>query len=425
MNKIQDTSAQDFKLEPKKSSNKLYIAAGFISLFAVSSFYIAPAVSKWNSSEYTISKERLRTAIVEQSSFTRDVSVQARVVAAIRPVLYSPAQGTVTYLVDAGDQVKQDQVLAQIESPELQSQYNQELSSLTRLKTQLERQKIQSKTAILSKEKDVDKAKVLLNAAVREMRRSDEANNKKLISDIDYQKAKDDLENAQLEHQHVLKESKLLHENLQFEVKSKQLEVQSQQVKVEELKRQVQALKIKSPVSGLVGNLSAEQKNAVAKNQALLNVVDLSQFELELNIPENYADDLAIGMKAQVLFNGEEFQGTLVAVSPEIINNQVEGKIRFSENTPIGLRQNQRLTTRILLEEKTNVLNVARGQFLDSNAGRIAYVIKNDIAYKTRIQTGARSLSKVEIVSGLKKGEHIVISNTEQFQGAEKVALTQ
>jgi len=425
MNKIADTSAQDLQLAPNQSRKKIYLTTTIVAMLAASSFYIAPALSKWSSSEYTISKERLRTALVEHGSFTRDVSVQARVVAAVKPVLYSPAQGTVSYLVDAGDDVKQGQTLATIESPELQSEYNQELSSLVRLQTQLERQKIQSKSAILSKEKDSDKAKVLLNAATREMRRSDEANNKSLISDIDFQKAKDDLENAQLEYQHVIKESELLHENLQFEVKSKQLEVQSQQVKVNELKRQVAALQIISPVSGLVGNLSAEQKNAVAKNQALLNVVDLSQFELELNIPENYADDLAIGMKAEVLLNSKQFEGTLVAVSPEIINNQVQGKIRFTQNSPVGLRQNQRLTTRILLEQKTDVFYLPRGQFLDSSGGRIAYVIKKDIAYKTKIATGARSLSKVEIISGLTQGDQVVISNTEQFQGAEKVAITQ
>ncbi|SFC79137.1 efflux RND transporter periplasmic adaptor subunit [Pseudoalteromonas denitrificans] len=425
MNKIPDTSAQDLQIVPDKSYKKLYLTATIVAMLAASSFYITPALSKWSSSEYTVSKERLRTAIVDRGSFTRDVSVQARVVAAVRPVLYSPAQGTVTYLVDAGDEVKKNQTLSVIESPELQSEYNQQLASLVRLQTQLDRQKIQSKTAILSKEKDADKAKVLLNAATREMRRSDVANNKSLISDIDFQKAKDDLENAQLEYQHVLKEAKLLDESLKFEVKSKELEAQSQQVLVDELQRQVKALNIISPVSGLVGNLSAEQKNAVAKNQALLNVVDLSRFELELGIPENYADDLALGMKAQILFNNDHYEGTLVAIAPEIINNQVQGKIRFSSRSPIGLRQNQRLTTRILLEEKTDVLYLPRGQFLDSNGGRVAYVVNDDIAHKMKITTGARSLSKVEISNGLNIGDEVVISNTEQFQGATQVVITQ
>ena len=92
---------------------------------------------------------------------------------------------------------------------------------------------------------------------------------------------------------------------------------------------------------------------------------------------------------------------------------------------PTGLRQNQRLTTRILLAEHQDVLMVQRGQFLDSGAGRIAYVIDDEgVAERRRIETGALSLGAVEIVAGLEAGEAIVISNLDPFRGADTVLLT-
>jgi HlyD family secretion protein len=97
--------------------------------------------------------------------------------------------------------------------------------------------------------------------------------------------------------------------------------------------------------------------------------------------------------------------------------------MRFTD-TPPGLRQNQRLTTRILLEEKSNVLTVERGQFLDSGAGRVAYVLVNGIAHRTPIEIGARSLSGVEIVAGLNDGDVIISSSLEAFEGAETVLVT-
>jgi HlyD family secretion protein len=94
---------------------------------------------------------------------------------------------------------------------------------------------------------------------------------------------------------------------------------------------------------------------------------------------------------------------------------------RFRAN----LRQNQRLTTRILLAEHPDVVLVQRGQFLDSGAGRIAYVVSEDrIAERRRIQTGARSLGAVEVISGLEPGDTIVISNLDPFRGADTVLLT-
>ena len=144
---------------------------------------------------------------------------------------------------------------------------------------------------------------------------------------------------------------------------------------------------------------------------------------VEIQVPESYADDLAIGMQAEVRAGAEIHQATLVAVSPEIIDNQVTGRVRFSKEPPAGLRQNQRLTTRILLEEKFDVVMVQRGQFIDSGNGRVAYVLENGIAYRRPILIGATSLSHVEVLEGLLPGESIVVSSTEIFNSAETVLI--
>ena len=154
-------------------------------------------------------------------------------------------------------------------------------------------------------------------------------------------------------------------------------------------------------------------------------VVDLSRFEVDAQIPESYADDLAIGMTAEVLVGGERYAGHVTAVSPEIVNNQVASRVRFSGNTPNNLRQNQRLTVRVLLAEHNDVMMVQRGQFLDSGGGRIAYIVTEEgMAEKRQIETGARSLGAVEIVAGLRPGDNIVISNLDAFRSAETVLLT-
>jgi HlyD family secretion protein len=152
-------------------------------------------------------------------------------------------------------------------------------------------------------------------------------------------------------------------------------------------------------------------------------VVDLTAFEVEIQIPEAYVADLALGMSAEVRNGSELYQATLVAVSPEIVDNQVNGRLRFSDLAPAGLRQNQRLGTRILLEEKHDVVVVPRGQFVDSGNGRIAYVVRNGVAYRTPIVMGATSLSHIEILEGLSPGDTIVVSSTDLFNSVETVLI--
>lgn len=423
--KIADTSGQDVTIAPK-SKKHMWIGGGAALLILASAIgFIAPSYSDWVSSDISVARDRLRIAEVMKGDLVRDLSVQGRVVAAVSPTLYSPSQGTITYAVDAGDSVEKGQILASIESPELTNELQQEQANLQRLNIELDRKKIDAKQQKLQNQKSVDMAKVALTAAEREKRRADKAFESNSISEIDFEKAQDDLENAKLEHRHAVADAELNVESLDFEIKTNQLQVDRQNLLVEELNRRVKELTVRSPVAGIVGNLSVQQKNQVAQNQDILSVVDLSEFELEVQIPEGYADDLAIGMEAEVQVNGKTHPATLVTISPEIVNNQVTGRVRFANSSDLGLRQNQRLTTRVLMENKSNVLMVQRGQFLESGRGRIAYLVRNNIATRTSISTGARSLSSVEVVSGLTEGDQIIISSTDAFRGAESVLLTQ
>jgi HlyD family secretion protein len=177
-------------------------------------------------------------------------------------------------------------------------------------------------------------------------------------------------------------------------------------------------------VTGIVGNLQVNQKAAVTRDQPVMTVVDLTAFEVEAEVPESYADDLGLQMPAEIRVANAAHAAVLVAVSPEIVEGQVTTRLRFAAAPPAGLRQNQRLTTRILLEQKNNVLTIERGQFLDSGAGRVAYVLVDGIAHRTPIEIGARSLSAVEVLSGLKEGDVIVTSSIESFERADTVFVT-
>ncbi len=400
------------------------MGTGILGLVFVA-LLLAPSLQRWVSSSISVPRDRLRVAAVTRTDLVRDVSVQGRVVAAVSPSLFAPAAGTITLLADAGSSVVEGQPLATIDSPDLQNQLQQEQATLDRLSVEFDRQRIETKQKALDNRKNIDLTNVTLVAAERERRRAESGYKIKAISQIDYEKTKDDLETARLAHEHAVADSKLDDERLVFELKTRELQVERQSMLVQDLLRQVGELNMRSPVNGIVGNLMVDQKSAVSRNQVVMAVVDLSAFEIEAQVPESYADDLGLGMQAEVLVGNQKYPATLVSVSPEIIQNQVTTRVRFASEMPPGLRQNQRLTTRILMEEKKNVLTLQRGQFLDSGGSRIAYVLDSDnVAHRRAIEVGARSLAAVEIVDGLDEGETVVISSIDQFRGADTVLVT-
>ena len=384
-----------------------------------------PVVKRWADVTVTVPLDRLRVAEVTRGDLVRDVSVQGRVVAAVSPTLYAPAPGTITLEVEAGAAVEVGQVLATIDSPELENELKQAIATLEQQSVELDRQRIESRQLALEKRKEADLASVALVAAQREKRRADRAKEKDVIPEADYEKAQDDLQNAELASRHAMADADLFDERLAFELRAAELSLQRQQLRVDELERQVDGLSLRSPVDGIVGDLLVAQKAAVARDTPVMAVVDLTRFEIDAQIPESYADDLALGMPAEVNVGGRIYGGQLVAVSPEIVSNQVSTRIRFTGGQPGNLRQNQRLMTRVLIEERPDVLMLQRGQFLESGGGRIAYVLDGEgLAHRRSITIGARSLAAVQVENGLEEGESVVISSIEQFEGAETVLVT-
>lgn len=412
-------------ITPPHRQRRIVLGVVVIVAILAVTWLSAPVVGRWASATVSVPADRLRFATVARGDLVRDVSVQGRVVAAVSPRLYAPTAGTITLRVEAGASVEEGDVLATIDSPALTSELRQAESTLQQQRVELERQRIESRQVSLEKRKQADLAQVALVAAEREKRRADRANEIQVISVIDFEKAQDDLQNAKLAYEHAVADAELFDERLAFEIRASELAVERQRLLAADLRRQVDELSLRSPVKGVVGDLLVEQKAAVARDTPVMAVVDLSRFEIDAQIPESYADDLAIGMPAEIRLGGDRYAGHVAAVSPEIVANQVSTRIRFDGDVPPNLRQNQRMTTRILLEERSDVLTLQRGQFLDSGGGRIAYVLDGKgLAHRRPIAIGARSLAAVEIVEGLDAGDVVVVSSIDQFRGAEQVFIS-
>lgn len=422
---IRDTSAQDVAVDRAPTQRRRLKAAAIAGGALLLALVVAlPAYNRWASAEISVPLERLRVATIERGNFTRDVGVTGRVIAAVAPTLYSTAVGTVTLEVQAGDTVDAGQVLAVVDSPEVINELAREKANLESITGEWERQKIDTRSAELRNKQTVDLAKVRLDAARREAERARLSFDEGVMSRQEMEKAYDELATAEVEYKHAVENAELAKDSLVFELRSRRLAADRQQLLVENLQRRADELTIRSPVNGMVGNVAVAQKSAVAANSPVLTVIDLTALEVEAQMPESYADSLGLGMPAEITYGTSTYEGIVAAISPEVNNAQVTTRVRFANEAPQDLRQNQRVSVRVVMETKDDVLTVQRGPFLESASGRMAYVVRGDLAVRTPIRVGSTSVNKVEIIDGLNAGDRIVISSTDAFENADTVYLT-
>ena len=415
---IIDTSAQDVQVKAPISYKKYAIITAIVFIVVSTVAYIFLTN---HSAKSSISRSKVQVAKVHVKALIRDIAASGKIVAANAPKIYSPERGFIDLKVKAGDTVKQGNTLALLQSPELTNELKQQESVLKRLQGEQQRQHLQARRQTLTLNKTLDMAQVELNAAERENRRAQLSIQKHLISQIDLEKAVDDLSRAKLSYKHAQQEVLLAKDTLAFELQAAKSDVTRQQLIVDDLIRKVSNLSIKATVTGIVGNLLVQQKAAVTQSQPLMTLVDLSNFEAELQVPESYANELGLGMEVELKLGNETVMGNLSAISPEVNNREVTARVRFKGVTN-NIRQNQRLTARILLDNREGVMQVKRGAFMQQG-GIFAYKVEGNIAKRIPITIGATSINAVELLSGVKENDEIIISSYSDFKQADTILL--
>lgn len=421
---IRDTSQQDRAIAPPPRQHlKRRLLAVAIAVAVLGGGTML--VKTWQGSSHSVSAARLRMADVTRGTLIRDAAVNGRIVAAVSPTLYAASPSTVTLKVHAGDTVKKGEVLALLESPDLTDELKREQSTYQELVAEVARQQILARKQKMLARRDADTAEIDRLSALRTLERYNSVSNEGVVAKIDYQKAKDALQAAEIRSRHASQAAELESDNVALELKTKSAQLERQKLTLANTQRKVDELTVRAPVDGFIGTLSVPNRSVVPANAPLMTLVDLSALEVELEVPETYVADLGLGMTAEIVVGAAKASGKLSALSPEVVKSQVLARVRFQGAQPEGLRQNQRVSARLLIDEKPNTLMLPRGSFVEADGGRYAYVLRDGVAVRTPIKLGATSVNAVEILSGLKQGDKVVISGTETFENAQRVSINQ
>src|SRR4029453_17738641 len=251
-----------------------------------------------------------------------------------------------------------------MDSPDLTDQLKREQATFEQSEAELGRARIVARKQKLLAQRDADTAEIERISAQRVYERIEKAGVAGVVAKNDFMKAEDALRSAQVRSKHAAEAAQLESEDVVLELRTKESQLQRQRLALDYAKRRVDELHVRAPADGFIGSLAVANRSVVPANAPLMTLVDLSVLEVELEIPETYAADLGIGMAAEITTPEGKALGKLSALSPEVVRNQVLARVRFTGAQPANLRQSQRVSARLLIDEKPNVLMLPRGPFV-------------------------------------------------------------
>ncbi len=205
-----------------------------------------------------------------------------------------------------------------------------------------------------------------------------------------------------------------------------------QQAKVDEMRAlaklkqtQLERLKVQAGVDGVLVELPLQVGQHVLPGTELAKIVQPNHLMAELKIPETQARDVQIGEPASIDTHNGIIAGEVSRVDPAVQNGTVTVDVKLTGELPKGARPDLSVDGTIDLEKLDNVLYVGRPAFGQENSTISMFKLdpSGNSATRVQVKTGKASVNQIEIDSGLKEGDTVILSDMSRWDNTDRVRL--
>ena len=205
-----------------------------------------------------------------------------------------------------------------------------------------------------------------------------------------------------------------------------------QQSKIEQMQalaslkqKQLDKLKVRAGVAGVLVEMPLQVGQHVLPGAELAKIVQPNHLMAELKIPETQARDVQIGLPASVDTHNGVIPGVVSRVDPAVQNGTVTVDVKLTGELPKGARPDLSVDGTIDLEKLENVLHVGRPAFGQESSTISMFVLdrQGNGASRTQVKTGRASVNLIQIESGLKEGDIVILSDMSRWDSTDRVKL--
>jgi len=186
------------------------------------------------------------------------------------------------------------------------------------------------------------------------------------------------------------------------------------------------SLIIRAPVTGKVISIDLKVGENRAPGQRLAEVTPETGMKLVADVDEFYLARVRVGQAAIVTLDGKSINLTVRRVSPQVRNGQFRIDLDFDEASPKALVEGSAAQGHLQLGGDTPALILPMGPFLERTGGDWIFVVDPDgrSAERRRIKVGRRTSEQLEVLSGLRVGQHVVTSDYTGLDKIDRIVLT-
>ena len=418
---MNQTDIMDTKVEKKQSKIKIILTAIF-ALLAIIAFAMYFFQQK---KTYNVKQDEIQIAEVTKGKFEDMLMITAQT-QSLNSSLVNVLEGGMVKEIYAedGQMVHKGEPLARIYNPSTEFNFlNQETGIMQQI-SQMRNSLLELKNQEFNQNKELLQSQNDYNTALQAF------NLQKRLYDAEIGK-KSEFELAEQNLNYQKRRKQITEAGIVNENASRNQQINSINHSINQMQKSLQVLKnnknnflIIAPVSGRLSSFSLSLGQNLTSGESIGKIDLMDGYKLIAKVDEFYINKLQPGIKGSLENGDQTYQVIVTKVLPEVKDGQFSAELNFSEDDkPKNLRIGMTFGVKLKLSADTQSVMVPKGNFYKDTNGKWLFVVNGNKAVKRAISLGRENPLYYEVLSGLKAGDQVIISDYVDFKNYEELDI--
>jgi HlyD family secretion protein len=372
----------------------------------------------------SVNRKDILISTVDKGTIEVSVNASGKVIPAFEEIISSPINSRIVEVYKrGGDEVEAGAPILKLDLQSAETEYKKLLDEEQMRRLQLEQLRINNRNKLSEMEMKLKVSGMELNRKEVELR------NERYLDSLGAGTT-DKVRQVELNYkvsQLQLNEDKEKYKNEQSlseaDLKVKELEMNIFRKSLAETKRMLEDARIRSPRKAVLTYINNEIGAQVSQGSRVAIISDLSHFKIAGEIADAYGDRIAVGNKAVIKIGSDKLNGIVSDVTPLSKNGIISFTAQLEDDSNFRLRSGLRTDVYIMNAIKEEALRIANGSYYNGKGEYELFVVQSGQLVKRKVLLGESNFEYVEVISGLKTGDEVIVSDMSNMNGKNKLKL--
>ena len=372
-----------------------------------------------------VEEKDLVFSTVDKGVIEVSVSASGKVVPAFEEIINSPINSRILEIYKkGGDSVEIGTPILKLDLQSTETQYQKLLDEEQMRRYKLDQLRVNSQTKLSDMAMQIKVSAMKLSRMKVELRNEHYLDSLVAGTTDKVRQAELSYNVAQLEYEQLQQQFKNEQEVAAAELKVQELDFNIFRKSLAEMKRTFEDAQIRSPRKAILTFINNQIGAQISQGEQVAVISDLSHFKVEGEIADTYGDRVSAGGKAIVKIGSDKLEGTVSSVTPLSKNGVNSLSVQLKEENHRSLRSGLKTHVYVMNAVKEDVMRIANGSFYVGRGEYELFVCDSDSELvKRKVQLGDSNFEYVEVLSGLKLGDRVVVSDMNSYKNKNKLKL--